>query len=126
MDVLAYFYKNTWESILNLAESQPKTSEQTAELIEASYCLHTKYHQRRALMLISVAFPEIHAYAFPHVQADPEMEKKIEMMRVKMEMQQGERRLVENRKKHRELLAAIKKCEVARKQPKRLSPRPTP
>lgn len=127
MEVFEFYYHNARmleKVVRHMVDTQ--TPEDTADMLTTMFERFTKYHRRRALMIISVAFPEMYNHAFGAEARDPKADEKVEILRLKMEMQQGERRLIENRKKHRELIAAIKKCEVARKQPKRLSPRPTP
>ena len=121
MDVFEFYYHNARmldKIVRHMVDTQ--TSEDTADMLTTMFERYTKYHRQRALMIISVAFPEMWNHAFGVAARDPKAEEKVKCLRVKMLIQQGEQQLKDNRKKHKELLAAIKRSDIRQKYLKKL------
>ena len=121
MDVFDHYYHSTRmldKIVRHMVDTQ--TSETTADMLTTMFERYTKYHRQRALMIISVAFPELWNHAFGVDARDPKAEEKVACLRLKMLIQQGEQQLKDNRKKYRELLAAIKRCDTRQKYLKKL------
>ena len=121
MEVFDHYYPSAW-MIHRVANDYAKFSElgnidpaAPRDMIMTMFERYTKYHQRRALMIISIMYPAMYDCAFEHETRDPKAEEKVACLRLKMLIQQGEQQLKDNRKKHTELIAAIKRCDTRQK-----------